>query len=131
MAAAQPPKSTLRARRVAAELGRMRGERGLTLEDVAEQTGLSSTTISRIENRDVSPRSVNVRALLNAYGVDATLAEQVLSWTKDASEKGWWVSVDKKVMTAPYRDLTALEQDASRKLSFEPLVIPGLLQTVA
>lgn len=125
---AQP--MTLRGRRVVRELRQLRATRGLSLDAVAELTGLSPATVSRIENREEGRlRTVNVRALLDAYGVDAGFAERMLQWTRESQHRGWWASVDDTLMSAPYKDLAALEEETVAKLSVEPLFVPGLLQT--
>jgi transcriptional regulator with XRE-family HTH domain len=127
----QAPGPTLRQRRIARELRRLRAASGLTLEQVSETTGLSAATISRIENREVKPRRPNVKALLDAYLAPEVLAIELLQWTRDVGGKGWWHTYGDNVMSAPYKNLIALEQEASHKRSFEPLYIPGLLQTAA
>jgi transcriptional regulator with XRE-family HTH domain len=120
---------TLRGRRVVRELRELRAQRGLSLEAVAKITGLSAATVSRIENREEGKlRPVNVKALLDTYGVDDEATQRLMQWTRESQQRGWWTGVDDKVMSAPYKDLAALEQEATLKRSFEP-VVPGLLQT--
>jgi transcriptional regulator with XRE-family HTH domain len=50
----QPP--TARLRRLAAELLRLRNNRELTREDVAESTGINQATLYRIETAKARPR---------------------------------------------------------------------------
>lgn len=60
----------LRPRDVAEELKRIRKEQLMSLRDVAGQTGISASTISRIENGFVEDASFGaILALCNCYGV--------------------------------------------------------------
>jgi transcriptional regulator with XRE-family HTH domain len=119
---------TVRGRRVVRELRRLRREREWTLDEAAEHSGLSAATISRTENGE-SLRPVNVTALLAAYGVTGELLRQLTALARQARRKGWWSGIDESVMSWPYKDLAELEQEATWKHSYEPLIVPGLLQT--
>ncbi len=56
------------ARRLADRLAALRAERGLSLDDLAAQTGLSRATLSRIERAEVSPTAVQLNRLCAAHG---------------------------------------------------------------
>jgi transcriptional regulator with XRE-family HTH domain len=119
---------TVRGRRVVRELRRLREELGWTLEEAAAHSHISAATVSRMENGD-SLRVVNVAALLSAYGVTGQSKQHLVALAKQAKHRGWWSGIDESVMSWPYKDLAELEQEATWKKSFEPLVVPGLLQT--
>ena len=55
-------------RRIAARLAQLRTERGWSLEDVAERTGISRATLSRIERSELSPTAAMLGALCTLYG---------------------------------------------------------------
>jgi transcriptional regulator with XRE-family HTH domain len=55
-------------RRIAVRLGQLRTERGWSLEDVAERTGISRATLSRIERSELSPTAAMLGALCTLYG---------------------------------------------------------------
>jgi transcriptional regulator with XRE-family HTH domain len=118
----------LRGRRVVRELREYRESLRWTLDEAAQRSGLSPATISRTENGE-SLRAPNVSALLAAYGASRAETQRLLNLARNSRQQGWWASVDDAVMSAPYKDLAELEQEAAWKRSFEPLMIPGLLQT--
>lgn len=54
--------------RIAARLARLRAERGLSLDALAERTGISRATLSRIEHGTASPTAAMLGRLCAAYG---------------------------------------------------------------
>jgi transcriptional regulator with XRE-family HTH domain len=55
-------------RRIAVRLARLRAEHGWSLEDVAERSGMSRATLSRIERSELSPTAAMLGALCTLYG---------------------------------------------------------------
>ncbi len=55
-------------RRIAERLGALRAERGWPLEKLAERTGISRATLSRIERGELSPTANMLGQLCAAYG---------------------------------------------------------------
>jgi len=55
-------------RRIADRLGQLRAERGLSLEQLAEKTGVSRATLSRLERAELSPSAAVLGRLCTAYG---------------------------------------------------------------
>jgi transcriptional regulator with XRE-family HTH domain len=118
---------TVRRRRLATELRRLREAAGLTMEDAGEALDLSRATISRIEaGKTARPRPRDIRDMLDRYGVtDPQEREAIMELARGARERGWWEQY-KGVFTGTF---VGLEAEASKLRTFEPLVIPGLLQT--
>lgn len=56
----------------AGRLARMRNERSWSRADLAEKTGLSVSTISKIENRERRPRAAAFAAICTAFGCAPT-----------------------------------------------------------
>jgi transcriptional regulator with XRE-family HTH domain len=54
--------------RIAERLGALRGEHGWSLEELAERTGISRPTLSRIERGELSPTANMLGQLCAAYG---------------------------------------------------------------
>ena len=74
-------------RRIAAELRRLREERGLTLDQVAGSVLISTSKLSRLENAQGSPQLRDVRDLIREYGLaDTPLANELTPWTHGAPE---------------------------------------------
>lgn len=121
----------VRSRRLRAELVRLREDKGLTTEQVAEELEWSRARLSRVETGKVVPRTYDVRALLDLYEVSGTEREELLALSREFhQEKRWWRPY-LDVMPEGFDMFVALESDASSIHSFEPHLIPGLLQTEA
>jgi transcriptional regulator with XRE-family HTH domain len=124
----EPASPTVRRRRLAAELRRLREHAGLTGDDVAKRVKWSASKLSRIENAQSSPRASDIKKLLALYGVDGRDAEELLALAKDAADKGWWETFS-PTLPPEYSTLIGMEAEAQSALSWEPLIVPGLLQT--
>jgi len=55
-------------RRIAQQLARLRGERSWSLETLAEKTGISRATLSRLERAELSPTASMLGKLCSVYG---------------------------------------------------------------
>ncbi len=119
---------TVRRRRLGQELRRLREERAMTAEEVADRLLVSQSKISRLENgrRSISPR--DVRDLCGVYGVqDQRLIDSLMQMARESRQQGWWHAFAE--LSPTYSVYIGLETDASSLRVFEPQVIPGLLQT--
>ena len=125
-----PSSGTVRNRRLATELRRLRERAELTGDDVAEHLGWSASKVSRIENARQAPRLGDVRSLLELYGVEGTYREQLLQLARDAVRKGWWEAYS-DALPEPYASYIGLEMEAEEIRQWETQVVPGLLQTEA
>ena len=117
---------TVRQRRLAQALRELRRDAGLTQDVVAARMGWHSSKLFRLENAR-SPRVdwLDVRELMDLYGVTSPHREALIQLARDARMMGWWT---------PYRDVftgsyVALEDEASVMRLYYPELIPGLLQT--
>jgi transcriptional regulator with XRE-family HTH domain len=119
---------TLRGRRLAMELQRRREATGLSREEVARQLEWSTSTLFRIETGRSRPQPGNVRTLLELYGVTGPERDGLIQLTRDARKPGWWHSF-RDVLPNPYEVYIGLEAGAASLRNFEPIVVPGLLQT--
>jgi transcriptional regulator with XRE-family HTH domain len=119
---------TLRGRRLAMELQRRREATGMSREEVSRQLEWSTSTVFRIETGRNRPQPGNVRALLELYGVTGPERDGLIQLTRDARKPGWWHSF-RDVLPNPYEVYIGLESGAASIRNFEPVVVPGLLQT--
>jgi transcriptional regulator with XRE-family HTH domain len=55
--------------RLAGRLSELRGERGWSLDGLAEQTGISRSTLSRLERGEISPTAALLGRLCATYGM--------------------------------------------------------------
>ncbi|GAA3952312.1 helix-turn-helix transcriptional regulator [Actinomadura viridis] len=122
------PNPTVRGRRLAADLRRLREERSLTIDQVAGEMDWHPTKLSRIETARRSAQPSDVRALLHLYEVAGEERESLIKLARAAREKGWWHSY-RDVLSEEYAHYIGFECEAAAIHNFEPLVIPGLLQT--
>jgi transcriptional regulator with XRE-family HTH domain len=118
----------VRQRRVSTELRELRKKAGLTCADVARALGTSITKVSRMETGDRGLYVDDVAAMLGLYHVPARRREEILDLVRNGGEPNWW-QLKPTDLPTEWRDLIALENDAITITNFEPLVIPGLLQT--
>ncbi|MFD8894915.1 helix-turn-helix domain-containing protein [Streptomyces sp. NPDC059566] len=119
---------TVRRRRLGAELRRLRLARGLTSTQVAEHLLISQPKVSHLENgrRAISPR--DVRDLCGLYDVtDQQVVDSLMEMATESNRQGWWVAYGE----VPHAVYIGLETAAASVRSYEPLVIPSLLQTPA
>jgi hypothetical protein len=118
---------TLRRRRLAAELKKCREDAGLTQEYVSRHFEWHSAKVTRIENArvPVTPRDVN--DLLSLYQVgDSEYRDALMTLARLARHRGWWT--DYKDVMRP-GNFVGMEADASSAKVWEPIVLPGLLQS--
>lgn len=122
----QPP--TVRMRRLAVELRRLRDLAGLSQEDVTGQTGVNVATLYRIETGRTKPQLRTLNALLDAYGVTGSNREALILLQKDAGKRGWLNTSDSG-LPEQYTAYINFEAEAREILNYETIFIPGLLQT--
>jgi transcriptional regulator with XRE-family HTH domain len=118
----------VRRRRLAAELRRLRGRAGKTLDEVAAYLECSPTKVSRIESGQVGARIQDVRDMLEFYGVTGAEREALLDLVRQSRQKGWWHAYADMIPEA-FQYMIGLEDEASAIWTFEIQLIPGLLQS--
>lgn len=120
---------SVRQRRLAAELRRLRESKRLTGDDVADRLAWSTAKVSRIENARTGAKIADVRRLLDLYEVAGDRRDDLLALARDAEERGWWE--DYRDLPNPLSDFIALESEAGTIRQWESNSVPGLLQTEA
>lgn len=118
-----------KAKGLGAELRALREARDLSLSAAAAPIGLSKTILSRLETgqRNISPDEV--AGLLAVYGVTGSDRDRLLAMARTAGEAGWW-ELGIPGLTPDSATLADYEATASEIVSWAPLLIPGLLQTM-
>lgn len=123
-----PGSPTVRRRRLAAELRRLRVQSGKTAETVASALSWSKAKISRYELAQGGLRPSDVRSLLDVYGIHGERRQQLLALAEEATAKGWWEAYT-DVLTPEHLAFIGLEAEATSSLVWQINVVPGLLQT--
>ncbi|MCP2257239.1 Helix-turn-helix domain-containing protein [Streptoalloteichus tenebrarius] len=116
-------------RSLGAQLAQLRKAAGKNVRDAAEYLGCGHPKISKIENGHVGIAYRELLALLDLYGVtDPAHRERLVRLSRQRRQRFWWTPYS-DFLSSSFSDYLYLEQTASRLRVFEPLLIPGLLQT--
>ena len=114
---------------LARQLQALREKAGMTYEQAAEAIYSSPWTIRRMERAEGGLKPLTVKSLLMAYGItDICEIDAFLALARGASKAGWWHSYD-DVLPSWFRTAVGLEESAGLIRSYQPQVVPGLLQT--
>ncbi|MEV0641801.1 helix-turn-helix transcriptional regulator [Streptomyces sp. NPDC050619] len=122
---------TVRSRRLGSALKNYRQAAKLDQPQAAEVIASSQARISRIESGHATPRIIEVRLLLDAYGItDQEVRDKLEDLAKHSKNRGWWLE-HAAHLRPDYLDHIALEDDATYIREWQPVLVPGLLQTPA
>ncbi|WP_251021360.1 helix-turn-helix transcriptional regulator [Streptomyces sp. ISL-98] len=105
---------------------------GLTLAEVAARIEVNQGSLSRIETGDRGTSPVLVRALLDCYGVEEPAQRaDVLDLVRADKEqqKPRWRKYSTVLTATRYDGYLALEAGAVSLANYQPMLVPGLLQT--
>jgi transcriptional regulator with XRE-family HTH domain len=120
---------TVRRRRLGYELRLLREAAGKKGEDVAAALGWSDSKISRIETGRISVHHGDVADLLDLYEVtDPATRDALITLARQTRKQGWWHPYS-DILQRHYATYIGLETAAATLRVFEPLTVPGLLQT--
>ncbi|MET8048651.1 helix-turn-helix transcriptional regulator [Streptosporangium sp. NPDC005286] len=119
---------SVRRRRLAAELQRLRKEAGLTRDQAAEHAGCSPVTITRIESATSAATVALVAMMLDLYGVTGERQEALMQLARDARKRGWWYKVSEAIPEW-VQSYVGLEEEAATFREYQSEFVPGLLQT--
>jgi transcriptional regulator with XRE-family HTH domain len=117
---------TVRRRRLAAELRRLRGSR--TGTTVAKALGWSPAKVSRYELGQGTFPLEEIEKLLDYYGVTDPRRAQLLALAAEANERAWWYDYA-DALSPQYMEFIGLEAEAATELEWQVEAVPGLLQT--
>jgi transcriptional regulator with XRE-family HTH domain len=118
---------SVRGRRLAAELRRLRELTGMTGEEVARLLGWSGSKVSRIELRRTGLKQDDLTRLLDLYQVSEPHRADLLALARESSQRGR-LEVAKAGFPAGYAEYLQAEAEARSVWIWEPQVVPGLLQ---
>jgi len=129
MAAHKNP--TVHRHQLGAELRRLRVSAGLTVKDAAKALTCDPSRVSRIElgRGTAVAKADDVRTLCGLYGVtDPEKIAILLDMVTTSKRPGWWQTYE-GVLPSGLDTLMGLETTAVIERAWEPLLVPGLLQT--
>ncbi|MCC8244110.1 helix-turn-helix domain-containing protein [Saccharothrix luteola] len=126
--AAKKSTPTIRLRRLAGQLRRLRESTGLRREDVEERTGLHATTLYRIETARSRPQYRTFDMLLKLYGVPTDEQLRLKALYKQSAGEGW-IQPWHESLREEYTTYISFEREAHGVRHYSAMFIPGLLQT--
>jgi transcriptional regulator with XRE-family HTH domain len=113
---------TAQARELGDELRQYREAMGLSCQVLADRLGWSVSKVSRIENALTGITELDVVRYAAHCGVDAGSIDALLDMCREPGASGYWLT--KRLSTLLFHENTA-----ASSASYDPLVVPGLLQT--
>lgn len=113
---------------IGVELARHRNTAGLTLAGAAQLTGIPKPSIGHLESGRMQQDPDHIGRLLTAYQAGQAEIDRLTSLTGRADEATWWAPWA-RVVPDWLKTFVGLEGLAADEFSFEPTIIPGLLQT--
>lgn len=117
-------------RELGMELRRVRRATGMESQQLAGHLGWHVSKISRIEAGQVNISDIDVVHYLAPLGVFLRDAEGLLALCRDAMRNlGYWVRPKSQGMEDLLTPLIYHEAMANESVSYEPHLVPGLLQT--
>jgi hypothetical protein len=108
-------------------LSELRESQGHRASVVARKMRWSPSKLNRIENGVVTIQPIEVKALLEFYGInDQTEVERLMELSEISRERRWW---REEKLSQEFKDFVAFESEASGLYGYFALFVPGLLQT--
>jgi transcriptional regulator with XRE-family HTH domain len=116
-------------RQLGIKLRKLRLGAGKTFADVAVTGVASRAKLDRIEAGRVPVKLADIWALCRLYGADDATTDQLAQMAPGTQADDWWEQYGDAVAPEWFGLYAGLEAAASRIRSFEPELVPGLLQT--
>ncbi|AXG77091.1 XRE family transcriptional regulator [Streptomyces paludis] len=99
------------------------------MDVAAERIGGDRSKISRQENGRQGVSKLEMEALLDLYQVaDQKIRTALTALAREGRRKGWWAPYI-AILPETFQEYLTIESDAARIQTFQPLLVPGLLQT--
>lgn len=117
--------ATVRHRRLATELRKLREVRGLDGAEAAAHLGWSRSNLSKLETANRRPSVQDVERCLDLYGGGEDLRLALIKLAQNLGQRGWWINYADVLDV----DFLELEDDAVEIRSYQCGTVPGILQT--
>ncbi|MFF4603721.1 helix-turn-helix domain-containing protein [Streptomyces sp. NPDC001339] len=122
---------TARKRLLGSQLRRLREQRKLSVEAVGEQLGVGPSSVRRQESGHTAISVADAKAYLDIYELeDQELRRKLLELARYSRVRGWWAAYGKTVGPTAV-DVADMEDLATEIRTFQPLLVPGIMQTQA
>jgi Domain of unknown function (DUF5753)/Helix-turn-helix domain len=121
--------STVVRRRLGRALRQLREDANIRIERAARELECSTAKVSRLENGLGPARTVEVRALLDLYGLrDPGRRAQFVKWAAGTKSSGWWES-DSDLTSENLDRVLAVETESVGIRTYCTPVFPAILQS--
>lgn len=104
------------------------GSTSRSLRSIAEEMGISHTTLSQWTNAKRVPQVEDVATLLGVLGVTGGERERILELARDARDPNW-LTTGIPGISQQLAGVMEFERTAKRITDWSPFLVPGLLQT--
>jgi transcriptional regulator with XRE-family HTH domain len=122
--------AVLQRRRLLRRLRQARMVWGQSQAEVAQALEWSESKVLRIELGKSSVSKTDLMAMLQLYGVtDSQKVTEFVEMARRSRQKSW-TSEYQDVAAKPFLDYIDFEEQAGQLRSYEPILVPGLLQTM-
>ncbi|WP_075743737.1 MULTISPECIES: helix-turn-helix domain-containing protein [Actinoalloteichus] len=115
---------------IGVELARFRNAHRLALSEVSARLQMSRAKVGHLETGHQQQSPDDIAAVLKLYGAEQRDIDRLTSLAGRADDATWWAAWANLVPDW-LKTFVGLEGLAAREFVFEPLIIPGLLQTEA
>ncbi|MEV0246848.1 helix-turn-helix transcriptional regulator [Nocardia sp. NPDC050712] len=121
--------STLPRRQLGRHLMEWRSRAGLSQAKAAQLLEIGASSLQRLEKGQNSRiRSRDIVAACDLYGVPEDLADALVGLARQANVKSWWHQYG-DLIPKDFDVYVGLEAAANELISYQPELVPGLLQT--
>src|SRR4051794_12217721 len=108
---------TIRGRRLAREIRKLREAQGLTGPQASELLGWDQAKISRVENAKMRVTVGEVMEVCESYQVTGDQRADLIQLAREARIQGWWTSYG-DVLKQGFTDYLAFEAEATAYRSY-------------
>jgi len=120
--------ASVRSRRLAYVLRKLRVASGLSCVEFGQAIGMSSSKISRVETCDSGIYIDDVEKMLDFYEIGGIRKMEILDLARHAEQRGW-LRMQGPELPDDWQTWVDFESEATALSSYQPLTIPGQLQT--
>lgn len=113
---------------IGVELANYRKRTGLLQADAAKKAGMSTGKLSHLETGERRQQPADIAKVLTAYNAPQHDVNRLTSLAEIPDESTWWGAWS-DVVPDWFGTFVGLETLACREFVFEPILIPGLMQT--
>jgi len=113
---------------IGAELKNARNRAGLSITQLADKSGIGRPKLGHMESGKYTQYPADITKFLEACNATQPDIERLSSLAGKTDEKSWWAPYA-TVLPDWNRTYVGLEGMASHMFTYEPVVLPGLLQT--